>query len=219
MTTDTAHLAWNDRWSNAEGRHDWLTPEQDVVACAQRLLQAQGSVRALYLGCGVGRHSLEFARMGLDVSAVDMAGAGLDELRRVATHATLDVKTYHAPMTQLPFPDAHFDYVLAFNVIYHGDETVVRETIAEIKRVLRPGGVYQGTMLSKRNANYGQGTEIAPSTFVKADDDDDKVHPHLYCDAKELVEFFDGFELLSLEDRVHSVPGSWHWHMIAERRL
>jgi len=29
---------------------------------------------------------------------------------------------------------------------------------------------------------------------------------------------FAGFELLSLTQQVHSKPGSWHWHIIAERR-
>jgi len=27
-----------------------------------------------------------------------------------------------------------------------------------------------------------------------------------------------GFELLSLKQQQHRKPGSWHWHIIAERR-
>jgi hypothetical protein len=49
-------------------------------------------------------------------------------------------------------------------------------------------------------------------------EDSDKVHPHFYCNAAELVELFSGFELLSLIDQEHAKPGSWHWHMLAERR-
>jgi hypothetical protein len=45
----------------------------------------------------------------------------------------------------------------------------------------------------------------------------DKVHPHFYCNAAELAGLFAGFELLSLSDRQHARPGSWHWHLIAER--
>jgi hypothetical protein len=70
-------------------------------------------------------------------------------------------------------------------------------------------------MLSKRNANFGIGTEIAADTWVR-EGDDDKDHPHFYCNAGELVSLFDRFELSYLEDKVHSKPGSWHWHMIAE---
>jgi tellurite methyltransferase len=71
-------------------------------------------------------------------------------------------------------------------------------------------------MLSKRNANFGRGREVADDTFV-IDGVDDKAHPHFYCDAAGLMSIFSGFELLSLSDRQHEKPGSWHWHMIAER--
>src|SRR3546814_2143005 len=69
-------------------------------------------------------------------------------------------------MTDLPYADASFDYVLSFNVIYHGDAGVVGRAVAEIYRVLKPGGLFHGTLLSKRNRNYGLGREIAPDTFV-----------------------------------------------------
>ena len=77
-------------------------------------------------------------------------------------------------------------------------------------------------MLSKRNAGFGLGNEVAPDTFIRDPgddmDDSDKVHPHFYCDAAGLVALYEGFELLSLRDRLHKSPGSWHWHMVAERR-
>lgn len=216
MKTDTAHLVWNSRWATPDGRAEWLKPDQDVVDLSAELLSAGNTRRALDLGCGVGRHALHFARLGFETSAIDMAEAGLSEVSASAADAGMKIETAAAPMTSLPFPDGHFDYVLAFNVIYHGDGPIVRQAISEIRRVLKPGGMYQGTMLSKRNVNYGKGTEIAPNTFV-VDGHDDKDHPHFYCSAAELVELFDGFELTSLKDKQHSKPGTWHWHMSAER--
>ena len=43
-------------------------------------------------------------------------------------------------MSDLPFAPGAFDYVLAWNVIYHGDGTSVVRALSEIARVLRPGG-------------------------------------------------------------------------------
>lgn len=212
--TDTAHLAWDKRWQTEEGRADWLRPDPDVAGLIERL-QTQGNVRALDLGCGVGRHALSFARAGFETHAMDLSEAGLAELKKSAAADGLEIETHLAPMTALPFDDDSFDYVLSFNVIYHGDPSIVRTAIAEIARVLKPGGIYQGTMLSKRNANFGIGTEVAADTWVR-DGDDDKDHPHFYCNASELVALFDRFELSYLEDKVHTKPGSWHWHMIAE---
>lgn len=216
MKTDTAHLVWNERWSTPHGRQDWLIAEPDVVAVTERLAGEGMAHRALDLGCGVGRHALHLARLGFQTYAIDLAEAGLAEANRAADAEGLTIATQTAPMTALPFPDGHFDYVLSFNVVYHGDPGIVATAIAEIRRVLRPRGVYQGTMLSKRNAGFGVGVEVAPNTFVN-DDVDDKGHPHFYCDAAELITLFDGFELLSLADKVHAKPGSWHWHLTAER--
>jgi SAM-dependent methyltransferase len=221
MKTDTAHRAWDVKWATEEGRADWIAAEPDVMATATELSTRLGSVRALDLGCGVGRHALLFARLGFEVSAVDLAEAGLAEVRRTAGAEGLEIDARVAPMTELPFADGEFDYVLSFNVLYHGDPEIVRAAIGEIRRVLRRGGIFQGTMLSKRNAGFGLGTEVAPDTFVRDAgedmDDSDKVHPHFYCDAAGLVALYDGFELMSLSDELHKKPGSWHWHLVAER--
>ena len=222
MKTDTAHRAWDVKWATEEGRADWIAAEPDVLETATELSSRVGLVRALDLGCGIGRHALLFARLGFEVSAVDLAEAGLAEVRRNAEAEGLEIDARVAAMTELPFADDEFDYVLSFNVLYHGDPAVVRRAIAEIRRVLKPGGIFQGTMLSRRNAGFGVGTEVAPDTFVRDAgddmDDSDKVHPHFYCDASGLVAVYDGFELLSLRDALHKKPGSWHWHLVAERK-
>jgi tellurite methyltransferase len=221
MKTDTAHRAWDLRWGTAEGRAEWLMPDPDVAEVAEELAGLGEPIAALDLGCGVGRHALLFARLGLDTTAVDMSEQGVAEVRRNAEDEGLTIKADLAPMTDLPFADSSFDYVLAFNVIYHGDPQIVRRTFAEIGRVLRPGGTFQGTMLSKRNAGFGIGTEVAPNTFVReaADDgdDSDKAHPHFYCNAAELVALLAGFELVSLRDVEQKKAGAWHWQFVAER--
>src|SRR3546814_12650337 len=83
---------------------------------------------------------------------------------------------------------------------------------------LKPGGLFHGTLLSKRNRNYGLGREIAPDTFVIDGAAGDKGHPHFYCDAAGVVKLVEDFELLSLFDREHESPGTYHWQLLAERR-
>ena len=196
-------------------RADWLTAEPDVRNMALMLIE-QGARRALDLGCGVGRHSLLLSSLGFEVLALDGSPAGVDYTRRVTREAGYDLDIRIGPMTDLPYEPESFDYVLAWNVIYHGDENVVRRCIEEIYRVLRPKGLFQGTMLSKRNSRYGRGREIAPNTFIHADESD-KRHPHYYCSAKELIHLFESFEIWSLNDREHKRAGSYHWSLTAER--
>lgn len=211
----TAHRSWNERWATPEGREGWLEPEADVIAAVERLPN-HTRPQVLDLGCGVGRHTLYLAAQGFEVWAMDASANGLDVIREEAEKHALSVHLAQGPMTELPYADGQFDYVLAWNVIYHGDGQIVRRCMEEIHRVLRPNGIYQGTMLSKRHKMYGQGREIAPNTFV-AEGHGDKNHPHYYCNAAELVDLVRPFEIVSLVDRDQRDDGSLHWHLVAER--
>jgi len=73
-------------------------------------------------------------------------------------------------------------------------------------------------MLPPRNSNYGVGRLVAPGTYVAdGGPDAERSHPHFYCDAAMLVALFSGFELLNLSQEEQQKPGSWHWHIVAER--
>jgi tellurite methyltransferase len=215
MITDTAHEYWNDLWSKSDGTSKWALPEPEVMAHAETL--APGA-HILDLGAGIGRHALILARLGYAVSALDAAPESLAAIRAAAGDLPIDL--HHGMMTDLPFADASFDHVLSWNVIYHGDEAVVARSVHEIARVLKPGGTFLGTMLSARRLPIEQakaaGREISRNTWV-FDGPGDKVHPHYFCNARDLLALFSGFEVLSLTDRIHDTPGSWHWHLVAER--
>lgn len=216
MDTATAYQDWNNRWQSEEGRADWREPDPDVRALIGEL-RSRNVRRVLDLGCGVGRHALYLAAEGFEVTAIDASEAGIAYCRGAANEMRLHVDLHVGSMLDLPFPDASFDYLLTFNVIYHGAPDVVRRSIAEIARVIRPGGLLQATLLSKRNAGFGVGTEIAPDTFVVPDASDDKVHAHHYSNAADAVRLLGEFELISLIDREQKRAGHWHWHLLAER--
>lgn len=213
MKTDTADQHWNDQWAGIEAGSKWLTPEEDVKLWAAGLTPG---ARILDLGAGVGRHAVWLAAQGFDVVALDAAPEGLAEIDKAG-----GVTTVEARMHALPFEDHSFDHVLSWNVIYHGDEDILLRTIAEIRRVLKVDGSYFGTMLSKRRLPVEQskysGREIGRNSWVFDAPGTDKIHPHYFCSAAELVALFSGFEVLSLEDREHAKPRSWHWHLKTER--
>jgi SAM-dependent methyltransferase len=108
--------------------------------------------RVLDMGCGAGRHAFELYRRGTDVLAFDqdadeLAGvadmfAAMRTAGEVPDGAEADVKQGDA--LQLPFADAEFDRVVAAEVLEHipADE----DAIAELVRVLRPGGTMAVTV-------------------------------------------------------------------------
>lgn len=114
-------------------------------------LGLQPGERLLDIGCGAGRHSLGAVRRGADVVALDLSR---HDLRRaadgVAEYGDVDVPNpgrflaVRGDARRIPFEDASFDRVIAAEVLEHiADDAAA---IAELARVLRPGGVLAVTV-------------------------------------------------------------------------
>ena len=58
--------------------------------------------------------------------------------------------------------------------------------------------------------------DIYPEQQIPRRWDTESEH-RIYCDATTLIALFAGFEPLSLKQQQQRKPGSWHWHIIAER--
>ncbi len=108
--------------------------------------------RLLDLGCGAGRHAFEALRRGANVTALDLDQAELDlvavYLAAISEDDTLPRgsgwETLQASATELPFPDAHFDRVIASEVLEHINDDAL--AIGELSRVLKPGGTMAVTV-------------------------------------------------------------------------
>ena len=94
--------------------------------------------RVLVVGCGFGDDALRLARLGAEVSAFDLSPESLSIARRLADREHLRVRFDEMPAERLVYPDAHFDVVVARDILHHVD---IPPTLAEIARVSRDGAV------------------------------------------------------------------------------
>jgi SAM-dependent methyltransferase len=94
----------------------------------------------LEIGCGAGHLTMELADRGLRIDAVDASQAMVDATAaRAVEHGVLDrVSVRAADVHELPFETGHFELVVAVGVIpwLHSPA----DAVAEMARVLRPGG-------------------------------------------------------------------------------
>jgi SAM-dependent methyltransferase len=118
-------------------------------------LGLQQGERLLDMGAGGGRHAFECLRRGAHVTAFDLDAAELKDAMAVMggmmaagppeiLPGTPEPGACNGSALDLPFADGAFDRIIASEVLEHiGDD---RRAIAELTRVLRPGGVMAGTV-------------------------------------------------------------------------
>jgi SAM-dependent methyltransferase len=115
-----------------------------------RLLEIEPGSRILDLCCGVGRHSLELARRGFSVTAVDRTAAYLERARKEAHEQGLAIELVRAGMEEFCRPgafDAATNLFTSFGFFDSDAEelAVLRNVLASLK----PGGRFVIDVMGK----------------------------------------------------------------------
>jgi ubiquinone/menaquinone biosynthesis C-methylase UbiE len=111
-------------------------------------LPAKGDgAKLLDLGCGTGHQMAELRERGYQVVGVD----GSAEMLEHARANNPDAELHQTDVDDLPLPDQGFDYILCIEVLRYLPES--ERCVAEMARVLRPGGVAVATATPRFNLN------------------------------------------------------------------
>jgi 2-polyprenyl-6-hydroxyphenyl methylase/3-demethylubiquinone-9 3-methyltransferase len=94
----------------------------------------------LDLGCGGGFMSEALAARGAKVIGVDVSRGAVGIASRHAANQGLEIRYLVASGEDLPLPDASVDCVVCVDVLEHVFN--LDQVLDEIRRVLRPGGVF-----------------------------------------------------------------------------
>jgi ubiquinone/menaquinone biosynthesis C-methylase UbiE len=107
------------------------------------LARIQPGEQILDVGCGTGTLAIEVARRVGRTGHV----SGIDPSAQQIACARTKAARYHMPIDfqigvieQLPFPDQAFDVVFSTLMMHHLPADLKRQGLAEIARVLKPGG-------------------------------------------------------------------------------
>ncbi|WP_053164181.1 class I SAM-dependent methyltransferase [Streptomyces noursei] len=165
MTSGEPELAAEQRrhWQETYSAHPGMYGVEPSAAArhAVAAFRAAGARHVLELGAGHGRDALAFARAGFSVHATDFSATGLDQLRRAAQEQGLDGRittAVHDVRAPLPLPDDSVDAVFAHMLLCMALSTrQLRDVLAEVRRVLRPGGAFVYTVRHTGDAHYGTG--------------------------------------------------------------
>jgi len=97
--------------------------------------------RFLDIGCSWGRWSIAATKKGYVVAGIDPNMLAIRAAKRVAQQFGLDINYQIAGGEAIPFSDATFDVVFSYGVLQHLTKERAKNTLLEIRRVLKPGGI------------------------------------------------------------------------------
>ena len=205
--------------------HSWFTPQEPdrTVRHWGPILARSGRRRVLDIGCGSGRHTVYMARLGLEVTAGDLSPLAMEQTRRWLERERVRAQLVQFDMASLPFAAESFDVVLSVNVLHHARPGEARTAVAEVWRVLRPGGLFVAVLAGPRDCHClcerppSQAWPLCTCAGGPAD-----ARP---CDENDLFGLFAGFSILGTQRRNLRLPGGvgppcWrgvNWRVWAER--
>ena len=197
------HLAEPERMDIFEQL--WIGKHQDLIDKLDK-----GHV--LDLGCGIGQFTDYWLDNGFQVTSADISVNALHALKARTPAAT----TVELDMSRpLPFEDGSFDVVFVNLSIHYFDEKTTLALSGEIHRILKPGGLFIGSVNS--SAAYAVVKDMA-----------NVLEDHYYrigerfirlFDRAQFDQFFGQFKTVSLEE-IHTVRFKNqrdHWEFIFQK--
>jgi SAM-dependent methyltransferase len=180
----------------------FLDPHPDMAQLA-KLFKIHGVHRILDLGCGTGRHLVYLSRMGFQMDGFDSSSQAIALSRKWLDEEGLTATIReHLMERSFPYSDASFDALISVQVIHHNLVKDILFTIAEIERVLKPGGYIFITVpvLGSKSVNSKEDWQlhqVENGTYIPQSGPESGV-PHHYFTEDELCEVLSGFEPLEI---------------------
>ena len=176
------------------GYHAFL--DQSEIAC---VAQSVAGADVLEVGCGTGLILSRLAATARSVVGVDLS-PGMLAAAAGRGHAVVC-----ADATRLPFPDASFDAVVSFKVLAH--VVAVREALAEMARVLRPGGVLTAEFYNRHSLRHLL-KRLKPPSAIAPDAVDTDVYTRYDSPAEAVALLPPGMRVLGVHGIRVAIPAA-----------
>jgi SAM-dependent methyltransferase len=161
---------WNERYSRRP-RWNRYPPEELAGFIAKTFpdREQRRFLKALEVGCGPGANLWFLAREGFRIAGIDGSAVAITSARerlRVEgmTEQLLQADLEVGNFALLPWNDSSFDAVIDIQAISHNTAPVIQSVIAEIRRVLKPGGWFFARMFGEKTTGIMTGDLVEEKT-------------------------------------------------------
>ena len=202
----------------------WKNPCMESYYLLDRW-SAQNKVEFLDLGCGLGRHSVQFGKKGFHVHCFDISEEAISRTKTWAESEGLTFEYASGDMLKLPYGTESMDCILCRNVISHTDTKGVKQAISEIRRVLKAGAECYLTLGSKATLGDKEKAwhSVDENTKLRMEKGPEYKVPHFYANYDLVKELFVNFKIISIthvEDFWETdgvTNSSFHYHILAKK--
>ena len=122
-----------------------IFPEKTSLAEVDYILE-EGNLKpgssVLDIMCGYGRHSLELAKRGLKVTAIDNLPDYTEEIRKIAENESLDVETICSDVLQVSLNRQYDAIICMGNSLQFFNEQDTLRLLSELSKHIKPGGLF-----------------------------------------------------------------------------
>ncbi len=132
---------WSKFFTGMSDAYRNLPMSQKALDVADFMI-ASGAAQVLDVGCGMGRWCIYMAKRGLTPTGVDIVDKAIQTAKKWADLEGVDAAFAVASATALPFQAGAFEGYIGSNLLEHLGLEDARQAVKELRRVIRPGGVF-----------------------------------------------------------------------------
>lgn len=177
-----------DFWDQRYSTDSYLYGEtpNDFLVESQNHLKAGGKI--LCLSEGEGRNAVYLASRGFQVTCVDQSSVAKEKALKLAAKYNVEIKYDVLDLKDYDLGEEKWDGIVS--IFAHTPTSIRRNLHKDVKRALKPGGVFLLEGYNVEQLGYGSG---GPK-------DED-----MLCKKEEFEEDFQDLSILMLQNRVRSV--------------
>jgi len=187
---------WNqilqEKWYSQE------EPDELAVSFVTLVKKKNKKADVLDLGFGAGRNLIYMANQKFEAYGLEISDTGINFTKKRLKKRNLKAYIVKGDMHSLPYVDSCFDAIICIFAIYHQKLRGIQETISEVHRVLRKGGILLTNFHSKRSSMYGRGVKAEKDTFIRQDGPEKGVVHH-FTDEEGIMKLLKDFKNISVE--------------------
>lgn len=139
-------------------------PDENLVRLLSGFLadRDRQRLRAIDTGCGTGRHLKLLSELGIGFSAgLDNSFNALSAIKNDNNQSLVQ-----GDNISLPFRDETFDIAVSWGSLHYCKKDRLMPQIMEIYRIIKPGGVFFGTLRCDRDTYLKRGEHLGDGTWI-----------------------------------------------------